>query len=203
MKEKALDLLSKYYGYQSFRGIQYEVIEANMRNEDVLVLMPTGGGKSVCFQLPALMREGVCLVVSPLIALMKDQVDGLQGNGIAAAYLNSSQNTEEEQAVIADAINGNIKLLYIAPERLLGMLNTFLSLIKVSMIAIDEAHCISQWGHDFRPEYTKLGSVRERFPDVPVMALTATADKTTQRDIIKQLKLKADNIFISSLSQTS
>ncbi|MFN4931247.1 MAG: DNA helicase RecQ [Bacteroidota bacterium] len=203
MKEKALELLSKYYGYQSFRGIQYEVIEANMRNEDVLVLMPTGGGKSVCFQLPALMREGVCIVVSPLIALMKDQVDGLQGNGIAAAYLNSSQNTEEEQAVITDAVNGNIKLLYIAPERLLGMLNTFLSLIKVSMIAIDEAHCISQWGHDFRPEYTKLGSLRERFPDVPVMALTATADKTTQRDIIKQLKLKADNIFISSFDRAN
>ncbi|MFN7294947.1 MAG: RecQ family ATP-dependent DNA helicase, partial [Bacteroidota bacterium] len=167
MKEKALELLSKYYGYQSFRGIQYEVIEANMRNEDVLVLMPTGGGKSVCFQLPALMREGVCIVVSPLIALMKDQVDGLQGNCIEAAYLNSSQSMEEEQAVITDAVNGNIKLLYIAPERLLGMLNTFLSLIKVSMIAIDEAHCISQWGHDFRPEYTKLGSLRERFPDVP------------------------------------
>ena len=200
-KDKALALLQQYYGYSSFRSIQYDVIEANLRNEDVLVLMPTGGGKSICFQLPALMREGVCLVVSPLIALMKDQVDGLVANGIPAAFLNSSQNVETEKAVMEQAANGSLKLLYIAPERLLGMLNTFLNLVKVSMIAIDEAHCISQWGHDFRPEYTKLGLLRERFPDVPVIALTATADKTTQRDITKQLKLKAENIFVSSFDR--
>jgi len=203
MKEKALALLHQYYGYQSFRSIQYAVIEANLRNDDVLVLMPTGGGKSICFQIPALMREGVCLVVSPLIALMKDQVDGLVANGIPAAYLNSSQNAEEENHVMSEAANGNIKLLYIAPERLLGMLHTFLSLVKVSMIAIDEAHCISQWGHDFRPEYTKLGLLRERFPEVPVIALTATADKTTQRDIIKQLKLKSENVFVSSFDRAN
>lgn len=202
-KEQALELLQQYYGYQSFRSIQFDVIEANLRNDDVLVLMPTGGGKSICFQIPALMRDGVCLVVSPLIALMKDQVDGLVGNGIPAAYLNSSQSAEEEKAVMEEAANGNLKLLYIAPERLLGMLQTFLSLIKVSMIAIDEAHCISQWGHDFRPEYTKLGLLRERFPDVPVIALTATADKTTQRDIIKQLKLKSENVFVSSFDRAN
>ena len=201
MKEKALNLLKQYYGYQSFRSIQFEVIEANMRNEDVLVLMPTGGGKSICFQIPALMRDGVCIVVSPLIALMKDQVDGLVGNGIPAAYLNSSQNADEEKAVLDEALNGKLKLLYIAPERLLSMLHTFFNLVKVSMIAIDEAHCISQWGHDFRPEYTKLGLLRERFPDVPVIALTATADKTTQRDIIKQLKLKSENVFVSSFDR--
>ena len=201
MKERALDLLKQYYGYQSFRSIQFEVIQANLRNEDVLVLMPTGGGKSICFQIPALMRDGVCIVVSPLIALMKDQVDGLVGNGIAAAYLNSSQNAEEEKAVLDDAASGKLKLLYIAPERLLGMLHTFFNLVKVSMIAIDEAHCISQWGHDFRPEYTKLGLLRERFPDVPVIALTATADKTTQRDIIRQLKLKSENVFVSSFDR--
>lgn len=143
MKEIALELLRKYYGYQSFRGIQYDIIEACMRNEDTLVLMPTGGGKSVCFQIPALMREGVCLVVSPLIALMKDQVDGLQANGIAAAYLNSTQSAAEEQLVMENAANGTLKLLYIAPERLLGMMHTFLHLMNVSMIAIDEAHCIS------------------------------------------------------------
>lgn len=200
-KAQALAMLQQYYGYQSFRSIQYEVIEASLRNEDVLVLMPTGGGKSVCFQVPALMREGVSLVVSPLIALMKDQVDGLVGNGIPAAYLNSSQSAEEEKQVMEQAASGKLKLLYIAPERLLGMLHTFLSLVKVSMIAIDEAHCISQWGHDFRPEYTKLGLLRERFPDVPVIALTATADKTTQRDIIKQLKLKSENIFVSSFDR--
>jgi len=202
-KERALELLQQYYGYQSFRSIQYDVIEANLRNDDVLVLMPTGGGKSICFQIPALMREGVCLVVSPLIALMKDQVDGLVANGISAAYLNSSQSADEEKAVMEAAANGNLKLLYIAPERLLGMLQTFLSLIKVSMIAIDEAHCISQWGHDFRPEYTKLGLLRERFPEVPVIALTATADKTTQRDIIKQLKLKSENVFVSSFDRAN
>lgn len=202
-KARALNLLRQYYGYQSFRSIQYEVIEANLRNEDVLVLMPTGGGKSICFQIPALMREGVCIVVSPLIALMKDQVDGLVANGIPAAYLNSSQNSEEENHVMNEAAKGNLKLLYIAPERLLGMLHTFLSLIKVSMIAIDEAHCISQWGHDFRPEYIKLGLLRERFPEVPVIALTATADKTTQRDIIKQLKLKSENVFVSSFDRAN
>jgi ATP-dependent DNA helicase RecQ len=202
-KEQAVDLLQQYYGYPSFRSIQYDVIEANLRNEDVLVLMPTGGGKSICFQIPALMRDGVCLVVSPLIALMKDQVDGLLGNGISAAYLNSSQSAEEENHVMSEASKGNIKLLYIAPERLLGMLHTFLNLVKVSMIAIDEAHCISQWGHDFRPEYTKLGLLRERFPDVPVIALTATADKTTQRDIIKQLKLKSENVFVSSFDRAN
>jgi ATP-dependent DNA helicase RecQ len=202
-KEQALELLQQYYGYQSFRSIQYDVIEANLRNDDVLVLTPTGGGKSICFQIPALMRDGVCLVVSPLIALMKDQVDGLIGNGISAAYLNSSQSAEEENRVMIEAANGNIKLLYIAPERLLGMLHTFLSLVKVSMIAIDEAHCISQWGHDFRPEYTKLGLLRDRFPEVPVIALTATADKTTQRDIIKQLKLKSENVFVSSFDRAN
>jgi ATP-dependent DNA helicase RecQ len=202
-KEQALELLQQYYGYQSFRSIQYDVIEANLKNEDVLVLMPTGGGKSICFQIPALMRDGVCLVVSPLIALMKDQVDGLNANGIAAAYLNSSQSAADEKEVMEQAAQGNLKLLYIAPERLLGMLHTFLSLVKVSMIAIDEAHCISQWGHDFRPEYTKLGLLRERFPEVPVIALTATADKTTQRDIIKQLKLKSENIFVSSFDRAN
>ena len=200
---EALALLQQYYGYQSFRSIQYDVIDATLKNNDVLVLMPTGGGKSICFQIPALMRDGVCLVVSPLIALMKDQVDGLVANGIPAAYLNSSQGAAQEKAVMEQAAAGHLKLLYIAPEKLLGMLNTFLSLIKVSMIAIDEAHCISQWGHDFRPEYTKLSLLRDRFPEVPVIALTATADKTTQRDIIKQLKLKSENVFVSSFDRAN
>jgi ATP-dependent DNA helicase RecQ len=200
-KTQALHLLKKYYGYTAFRSVQENVIAAVLNKKDVMVLMPTGGGKSICFQLPALMQPGLCLVISPLIALMKDQVEGLKANGIEAEYLNSTITAEQEQDIIARALQGQVKLLYIAPEKLLTQLNGFVSALPINCIAIDEAHCISQWGHDFRPEYTKLGLLRERFKNVPVMALTATADKTTRRDIVKQLKLEEENIFISSFNR--
>lgn len=200
-KTQALHLLKKYYGYTAFRSVQENVIAAVLDKKDVMVLMPTGGGKSICFQLPALMQPGLCLVISPLIALMKDQVEGLKANGIEAEYLNSTITLEQEQNIISRALQGQVKLLYIAPEKLLTQLNGFVSALPINCIAIDEAHCISQWGHDFRPEYTKLGLLRERFKNVPVMALTATADKTTRRDIVKQLKLEEENIFISSFNR--
>jgi ATP-dependent DNA helicase RecQ len=194
-------LLKKYFGYDSFRPQQQEIIETALSNADSLVLMPTGGGKSLCFQIPALMLPGTALGISPLISLMKDQVDALNNNGIPAAFLNSSQTFEQQQYILNACHQQQVKLLYISPEKLISDMDIIGQACKISLFAIDEAHCISAWGHDFRPEYTQLGFLREKFSHVPFMALTATADKVTRRDIMKQLRLKNPQIFLSSFDR--
>ena len=183
-----LQVLKDYFGYDTFRALQQEIIEDVLNGLDTLVIMPTGGGKSVCFQVPALLLPGLTLVISPLIALMKDQVDGLKTNGIPAAYYNSSQSFEEQQNITERIFSKEIKLLYAAPESL-SHLDNILRTVELSMIAIDEAHCISAWGHDFRPAYTQLGFLKKQFPNVPIIALTATADSATRDDICKQLNI--------------
>ena len=202
MKTQAKKILKSIYGYDEFRPFQWEIIESILNNEDVLALMPTGGGKSLCFQIPALLREVVAIVVSPLIALMKDQVEGLKGNGVSAEFINSSQTVSEQELVMRSLNGGEIKLLYVSPEKLISdHFLSFLQTLQVSLIAVDEAHCISSWGHDFRPEYAQLGLLRSRFDKVPFMALTATADKLTRKDITKRLALNKPAVFVASFDR--
>jgi ATP-dependent DNA helicase RecQ len=194
--------LKKHFGYEQFRPLQREIISDGLAGRDVLVLMPTGGGKSLCFQLPALIREGLTIVVSPLISLMKDQVDALQTSGIAATYLNSTLDRQGAVARWRGLHRGEYRMLYVAPERL--MLDTFLERAvnwNIAQFAIDEAHCISEWGHDFRPEYRELKKLRTHFPDVPMMALTATATERVRADIVKQLKLREPRCYVASFNR--
>ncbi|WP_378174460.1 DNA helicase RecQ [Aquimarina sp. SS2-1] len=199
-QNQILHTLKEYFGYDSFRPLQQDIINSIFEGNDNLVIMPTGGGKSICYQLPALLLEGITLVISPLIALMKDQVDGLLANGVQAAFVNSSQNEKEQQEIYQRILNKEIKLLYAAPESL-SLLDVFFSQIEISLIAIDEAHCISAWGHDFRPAYTQLGYLKNRFLNIPIIALTATADKATRQDICEQLNIPNAKQFLASFDR--
>ncbi|MCK5319917.1 DNA helicase RecQ [Candidatus Parcubacteria bacterium] len=195
-------LLKKYFGYDEFRPLQAEIIDNVLNKKDSFVLMPTGGGKSLCYQLPALKFSGITLVISPLIALMKDQVDALKANGIEAEFINSSLDPNQINAIINRARKNEIKILYIAPERFaLNTFQNFLNTLKIELIAVDEAHCISEWGHDFRPDYGNLNKLKTLFPTTPIIALTATATKKVQDDILKQLNLKNADLFISGFDR--
>ena len=196
-----IQTLKTYFGYDSFRPLQEEIIHNLISKKDSLVLMPTGGGKSICYQLPALLMEGTAIVISPLISLMKDQVETLRANGIPAGALNSSNDETENANLRRACISGQLKLLYISPEKLLSEADYLLRDMTLSLFAVDEAHCISQWGHDFRPEYARMGFLRNQFPNVPMIALTATADKITKEDIVRQLQLRQPQIFISSFDR--
>jgi len=200
--EKAKVALKKYFGYDNFRPMQADIIQSVYDLNDTLVLMPTGGGKSVCYQIPAVTMDGVAVVVSPLISLMKDQVEGLRATGIKASFLNSSLSSMEQRAVEDDIFNQHIDLIYVSPEKIVSP--NFLSLlqrVQVALFAIDEAHCISSWGHDFRPEYTQLKFIKRHFPTTPIIALTATADKATRKDISKQLDMYQPKIFVASFDR--
>ena len=206
MISSPLDILKTKFGFSTFRNHQKEIITRVLEKKDTFVLMPTGGGKSLCYQIPALIFEGVTIVLSPLIALMKDQVDALRVNGISAAFLNSTQSSQEQSEIMGQLKNNQLKLLYLAPERLLGREGQFIEFLKhiqVSLFAIDEAHCISQWGHDFRPEYLLLAKLKQELPEVPVIALTATADKLTQKDILNKLDLKSPKTFLASFNRAN
>ena len=195
-------VLQKVFGYQQFRVGQLDVIDAVNRDEDCLVIMPTGGGKSLCYQIPALLKEGITLVISPLISLMKDQVDQLKANGVAAAYINSTMERDEILTVFDAMKDATVKLVYVSPERVLTY--DFIDRLRdvpLAMVAVDEAHCISQWGHDFRPEYAALGRLKQSFENLPIMALTATADETTRHDIVSRLGLQSPHEYLGSFDR--
>ncbi|MDW2334392.1 RecQ family ATP-dependent DNA helicase, partial [Vibrio sp. 1069] len=195
-------MLEEVFGYQTFRDGQQEVIESAVEGKDSLVIMPTGGGKSLCYQIPALVRSGITLVISPLISLMKDQVDQLKANGVAAECVNSTMGREELLSVYNRMHSGQLKLVYVSPERVL--MRDFIERLEnlpLAMIAVDEAHCISQWGHDFRPEYAALGQLKQHFSHVPFMALTATADDATRRDILERLRLHEPHVHLGSFDR--
>ncbi|HEX9974219.1 MAG TPA: RecQ family ATP-dependent DNA helicase, partial [bacterium] len=197
-----LETLHKYFGYTEFRPLQEEIITAILAKKDAFVLMPTGGGKSLCYQLPSVLQDGLTVVVSPLIALMKDQVDSLRDFGIPAEFINSSLSYEQIEQVKKKLIASQVKLLYVAPERLvLPQFLEFIKLLQIGLFAIDEAHCISEWGHDFRPEYRQLVILRNKFPDIPLVGLTATATPIVQDDIIQQLKMKEPLKFKASFNR--
>lgn len=199
--QEARSVLKEYFGYDRFRPRQEQIINAVLNKQDSLVLMPTGGGKSVCFQIPAIMSPGVALVISPLISLMKDQVEALNANNIPAAFYNSSLSVSEQAKVIQDVKSEKVKLLYVSPERLMTIAGSWLREVNLSLVAVDEAHCVSMWGHDFRPEYAQLKELRQQLANVPFVALTATADRTTRKDIIKQIGLNDPQTFISSFNR--
>lgn len=202
MIKKAKQTLKTVFGYDEFRPMQKEIVSAVLDKKDCLVLMPTGGGKSLCFQLPAITMPGMAVVISPLISLMRDQVEGLKANGVKAEYLNSSLEYSEQDEIKARAQKGEIDLLYVSPEKIVQYdMTNFLKTCDVNLFAIDEAHCVSSWGHDFRPEYARLGKLKEMFKEIPFIALTATADSTTRRDIVKQLALQNHEIFLSSFDR--
>lgn len=202
--EKSLQILQQYFGYDSFRPNQASAVNNVIAKKDTFVLMPTGGGKSLCYQVPALALDGTAIVVSPLIALMKDQVDALRANGVSAAYMNSSMNPLEQNDTLHQLIQGKLKLLYVAPEKLSADNGSFLNMlqsINISLFAVDEAHCVSHWGHDFRPDYLFLNGLKTQFPQIPIIALTASADEITRQDIIKQLNLQQPSVLISSFDR--
>lgn len=198
------EILKRYFGYDTFRSRQEEAVNRTLEGKDTFVLMPTGGGKSLCYQVPALALPGTAVVISPLIALMKDQVDALRANGVAAAYLNSTVPAAEQQNIFRALQAGQLKLLYVAPERLTsdrGAFLDYLRQIEISLFAVDEAHCISHWGHDFRPDYLVLNTIKERFPGVPLLALTASADEITRKDIVAQLRMHAPEVLLASFNR--
>ena len=200
----ALQVLHQVFGYSAFRDGQQQVIEATLQGQDTLVVLPTGGGKSLCYQVPSLLMPGICIVISPLIALMKDQVDGLNALGINSAFLNSSLTREEQISILNALHHGQIRLLYVAPERICQRdFIERLQQLPIRLIAVDEAHCVSQWGHDFRPEYHQLAQLRAALPQVPMMALTATADSATRQDIVQRLALQQPLCFIGSFDRSN
>ena len=202
MSLTAQQVLQKVYGYDQFRNQQAEIINDVISGQDCFVLMPTGGGKSLCYQIPALIRPGTAIVVSPLIALMQDQVSALQTYGVSAAYYNSSLDAQSAEQVLSQLHSGQLDLLYVSPERLLNQqFIQRLQSMPIALFAIDEAHCISQWGHDFRPEYSQMGSLREKFDQVPFIALTATADRATRQDIIDKLQFHEPKVHVSSFDR--
>lgn len=196
------EILKKYWGFDNFRPLQYEIIQSVLNQQDTLALLPTGGGKSICFQVPAMVMEGICIVVSPLVALMKDQVENLKAKGIQAIAIYAGMGKREIDILLDNCIYGNIKFLYLSPERLLSQLvRDRIAYMNVNMIAVDEAHCISQWGYDFRPPYMQLGKLREIHPDKPILALTATATPFVREDIVQKLELKNPQVFVKSFAR--